>query len=882
MDETGDSMTGYLNMTGSDIKNVGTINASAIQESGTEIGQVYVDESGDAMSGSLNLQSNDLRRVDELRTTGGGSDVIAVRDVANSQDIARFKEGGSVEIPNGRQQIMYDAGNNVADGSLILSGTSTASDENPSLSFWLRPEDNLHGGISLISKSFGTYGAELQVKGKRGNGGVDAPFTINPKYGITTQGDQGEFTVYDDANDQYIARFKEGGNLKVPNGNFNVSGGDAEFQGSISTDSSAPHEIRIHSGNKGSFMDTQKNDVYVTDGSHPAYSDWGNLVFEAPSNKGSIVFATSNKSGGGGSVQSTLEVQEQGAVEIPNGNLNVEGSGRFNSLRGDSSGNKCGVNEFLNGNGNCQKDSNTDTDNQDLSDVLAQGERTGNQDIDLDGAELIDREGSITLGGGNVEVPGGNLDVSGNDINLNGGDILTGSGQTSQIRAVRSFSIDIDTDNNENDRVFRIQKDGLSTDLLVVRENGKVQVPNGNLDISSPYYTGSTLDVGGGANFGNSVNLNNNDLGGANVISFNDAGTDGKIEFGSGAKIYNAPLDDSNSAGYLQLVNDEGIAFEAGSDGTQTMELKSNNNVEIPNGNLDISNSDGGSIKLGGEFDEEIAFTEGSDTNTFGDIDFPDVSSSNAYIRFFRDTSTTGTAQFKVYKGDGTNTVNFAVNDNNNGNVEVPNGNLKLNHNKIENVGELNVSTSTEQIAHFSDTGVTLKQPLSVESSGPLSVSNGIELTGTSSNTISSYSTFYLETQSGSPSDIVLNPTGEVGIDANASIAGDLNMNGNDIKTGGGTVAIRDSTNGQDVLRAKEGGNIEVPNGDLDVGGEAQIGQYVSGWMLLKNQGVGDAGHALSQNSNGKTLLNSADGQPILLKNSDSTILARLNSNGDI
>jgi hypothetical protein len=99
---------------------------------------------------------------------------------------------------------------------------------------------------------------------------------------------------------------------------------------------------------------------------------------------------------------------------------------------------------------------------------------------------------------------------------------------------------------------------------------------------------------------------------------------------------------------------------------------------------------------------------------------------------------------------------------------------IDLDGNKIDNVGELNVSNSSSgtKIAEFKESGVDLYQPLSIDSSGGLSVANGVTLTDSTSNTIESYSTMYLSTSSGSPTDIVLNPTGVTGVESNLDMAG--------------------------------------------------------------------------------------------------------------
>ena len=106
----------------------------------------------------------------------------------------------------------------------------------------------------------------------------------------------------------------------------------------------------------------------------------------------------------------------------------------------------------------------------------------------------------------------------------------------------------------------------------------------------------------------------------------------------------------------------------------------------------------------------------------------------------------------------------------------IANQTINMDSNKIDNVGSLNVTdTSTNtRIADFQNNGITCHQPISVKSSGPLSATNGIELTDTVANTIESYSTLYLETSSGSPTDIVLNPTGVTGIQSDLSTTGSI------------------------------------------------------------------------------------------------------------
>lgn len=98
--------------------------------------------------------------------------------------------------------------------------------------------------------------------------------------------------------------------------------------------------------------------------------------------------------------------------------------------------------------------------------------------------------------------------------------------------------------------------------------------------------------------------------------------------------------------------------------------------------------------------------------------------------------------------------------------------------------GPLNIT----DIANFTSSGIEFYQPLSVDSPGSLAVDSGVDLTGSGSNTIDSYSTLYLKTSSGSPSDIVLRPSGQVGIDSNLETTGNLTVNGQEIDVTGATL----------------------------------------------------------------------------------------------
>ncbi|PSH01655.1 MAG: hypothetical protein BRC27_01455 [Nanohaloarchaea archaeon SW_10_44_10] len=56
-------------------------------------------------------------------------------------------------------------------------------------------------------------------------------------------------------------------------------------------------------------------------------------------------------------------------------------------------------------------------------------------------------------------------------------------------------------------------------------------------------------------------------------------------------------------------------------------------------------------------------------------------------------------------------------------------------------------------------------------------------------------------------------------------LTSNLNMTGNDIETGGGNIAVIDTANNQDIARLKEGGNVQIPNGNVDVAGPSNTGK---------------------------------------------------------
>ncbi|WEL19810.1 Trimeric autotransporter adhesin [Candidatus Nanohalococcus occultus] len=504
-------------------------------------------------------------------------------------------------------------------------------------------------------------------------------------------------------------------------------------------------------------------------------------------------------------------------VDVPNGNLDLNG----NSLMDIGGLQNCGANEFVNGNGNCVTD--TDTDTQDLANVLSQGNSAGSNNIDLNENQLRnvdsiqDGSGIDTIrldGSNNIVVPNGQINV-----NNQGEAAVFGTGDHAKhyvrFRGDSGFGSTVGyTDSIGNGATLIQSGDGKQvaiavdngtfgggTNALVADPNGDVNIPSGDLNMNSNTLQNVNLEAGSvdeseiAQNTLDDSEIEDNSLTSVSLA----AGSVGDSEI------------QDNTVDNSEIENSASFTF--GGVTTQNGDVTINGPTESPinagpfsqnTKQNTISFSAAGGSNDPGYITHETNGDQGntgvlhlapSDDNAFRDYVAIHGTDDPASLKLHTDGSITGISGLNGCGG------NEFVNGNGNcetdtdtdtDNQDLANvlsqgnsagGNsLDMNYNSIDNVGNLNVSTSGSQIAEFSDTGITLSQPLSVESSGPLSVANGLDLTGTSTNTIDSYSNMYLTTSSGSPSDIVLDPTGTVGIDANASIVGDLDMQGGTVE----------------------------------------------------------------------------------------------------
>ncbi|PSG98914.1 MAG: hypothetical protein BRC29_02175 [Nanohaloarchaea archaeon SW_7_43_1] len=188
-----------------------------------------------------------------------------------------------------------------------------------------------------------------------------------------------------------------------------------------------------------------------------------------------------------------------------------------------------------------------------------------------------------------------NLNMTGNDIETGGGDMAV-----------------IDTANEQ--------------DIIRLKEGGDIQIPSGDVDIGNPSNTGKALDVGGGINVEENIDLNGNDINSSgtglkitsdtsnNYLAFTDVGQSEDLlrvnnGDGDGVSVLNENLN-------LNENNIENVDGLRDGSGANTIKFDGNNNVSIPNGNVDIGNpsNTGKTLDVGGgaNFDDVVDMNQNS------------------------------------------------------------------------------------------------------------------------------------------------------------------------------------------------------------------------------------------------------------------------------
>ncbi|WP_414836490.1 hypothetical protein [Candidatus Nanohalococcus occultus] len=281
-----------------------------------------LEDGNNATVYDIQMNGNDLKQLDEIRTDGTGSDDVAVRDTANGQDIFRFNEGGNVEVPNG-----------------VLDMSDNSIDYVNELAF--RPKTA--GASSDAKINYDTGGNNLNIV-TSGGGGLN-----------------NDVSILDNQNgNQRIAEFEEGGRVIIPNGNLDMSGnnitninwlkfeegtsidgdltvnGTTNFTGSASMsedlDMNDNDILDANNVQTNTIEDPEDGTVSVNDNVDVNDNDiQGVDRIRAEADRNLQIFTGS---GSGSSVeiydqanaQQILTASEGGNVDVPNGNLVVNGT----------------------------------------------------------------------------------------------------------------------------------------------------------------------------------------------------------------------------------------------------------------------------------------------------------------------------------------------------------------------------------------------------------------------------------------------------------------------------------------------------------------------------------------------------------------------------
>ncbi|MDS0476848.1 hypothetical protein [Natrinema sp. 1APR25-10V2] len=175
---------------------VSHLNVSSLQ---SYVPADFLQVSGDTIEGTLNMDSNLLTGISDLRQASGVSTTAIQNDAAT--DIARFKDGGNVEIPNG---------NVSTNGSVIIDD---------------KTGDGWTEGLWFTSSGNGDIGGVYGEYDEAGTGQI---------YGWIAA----DSSSVDSENGHYAWRAYDNGNFVIPNGNIEISE-SSNVDSSLSKDSSA-------------------------------------------------------------------------------------------------------------------------------------------------------------------------------------------------------------------------------------------------------------------------------------------------------------------------------------------------------------------------------------------------------------------------------------------------------------------------------------------------------------------------------------------------------------------------------------------------------------------------------------------------------------------
>jgi hypothetical protein len=303
--------------------------------------------------GTFSIKSaNNVR----LETGGSGTSSVQIYDTANTQEIARFSEGGNVQIPNGNLDLGGNVPTNVGPGETIFNSTWAirgSKDSNYTAKFDQstnsitaqkvvsnnRFTSNSGAGIvyewaqGFIRQETGsattitTDGADMHLlrdsTGDLSYRGGDFTFHQNSTETIATSGSgTGSVSITDTSNAQDLAVFREGGPTSIgtdllftPDVVELLNGRQSGFRLKFSTQFQFIGWSAIETG--GADIELQNGRI---DNTNAISSNSSNFKLSAKGN-GDGTINIHDKA----NAQSIALFNEGGNVEIPNGGLSISG-----------------------------------------------------------------------------------------------------------------------------------------------------------------------------------------------------------------------------------------------------------------------------------------------------------------------------------------------------------------------------------------------------------------------------------------------------------------------------------------------------------------------------------------------------------------------------
>lgn len=847
-----------------------------LQTGGTLVINNYTDENTNgqisASGGNLNLNSGTL-------TINSGSSILNNVTTNISSGSTLSVAGGNVNLNSGDT---FDGNLNVSDGNTSLNnvtangsinltggnttlnnvssggtfnqtdGTTTVIGNNFTLD---TTEDIISGGIFNIGN-----GTSSQVNLSGGSINQNASVNINQNANLNISGGNAQFDNSDTWN----------GNINLTDGNLELSGINKNASGTLTqTGGSA----------------TITGDTFYLNNTNDTISG-GNLTIGSDTGDGELI-ASSGTMGKDASVNitenGTLEVSGanvtidkndswNGIVGVTNGNLTIDStsknsSGIFVQTNGTTTitGNEFSLNNSSDTIEGGQLNIGTETQSGTLNidkgniseDVLVyvadsstiditSGEFTfDSQDtwggaVNLSGTGTLNinntqKTGTLTQNDGTLNISGKNFDLNNEDDLVEGGTLNVGDGTTASKLNVSSGTITTDSTVNLNDKSSIDIKGGSVTIDSDDTWSGKVNISNGNLNISGANKTGTITQTGGVT----TVTGKTFDL-----IDSNDLIDGGNLNIGNG--ITSSGMSVSQGA----ISKDTSVNITTNS----TLNVNGGNvslgdktiwggNVNITDGKLNIDNtkknfdgtfnqSGGTTIVTGSGFDlDNSADIISGGTLHVGDkVSQTDMSVTQGYIDSNAIVNINRNGTLNVSGGD----VILDQSDAWQGTINVVDGHLNLNNINKNTEGKF---TQTGGTTTITGDNLNLNNAEDNISGGTLNIGNGSDTSSlkVSQGTIGKDATVNLNT--GSKIDI---SGGSVTIDNGDSWNGDINVSGGNFNVDNfsNKNGILTQTNGTTTVT---GSGFDLNNtGDKFSGGTLNVGNGTTKTDMKVSQGTID------------------------------------------